>query len=327
MPPGPQRKSLSGEMVVWVLNGAGILVLVGVLAAYLSGQPSHQAASSGFLYLGGTPRPTATPVPTSFYLPTVTPNPFATPMENFASPTPFVLGGGPAPAVVGFSVLGRPIEAYSFGSGERRYLVVAGIHGGYEGNTSDLANQLIAHYAAHPDDVPADATLLLVPRMNPDGTARGRNPDGRANANGVDLNRNFPTGNWVSHWDRARCWDQRPTTGGISGGSEPETRAIMNLVAARRILALVSYHSAALGVFPGGEPWAPPSKRLAAELSDITGYPFPPVDIGCKYTGTLADWAVENGVVAAVDMELNTHEDAEFASNLKAIRALLGFSE
>lgn len=89
---------------------------------------------------------------------------------------------------------------------------------------------------------------------------------------------------------------------------------------------MISYHSAALGVFPGGIPWEPASEDLARALSKQTGYPYPPIDIGCTYTGTLADWAVEHGVGAAVDMELSDHQDAEFSRNLRALKALLGFT-
>jgi hypothetical protein len=88
---------------------------------------------------------------------------------------------------------------------------------------------------------------------------------------------------------------------------------------------MISYHSAALGVFPGGDPWEPDSIRLAGTLAKATGYPYPPIDTGCYYTGTLADWAVENGVGAAVDMELRNHRDTDFEENLKAIKALLNF--
>jgi protein MpaA len=308
------------------LNGAAILLLLGVLVAYFARQPV-QASSAPFVYLGGTPRPTSTPVPTSFYLPTITPNPRATPIEDFASPTPFLFGGGPAPRVAGYSALGEPVPYFTFGQGEQRYLIVAGIHGGYEGNTTDLANQLVVHLSEHLDAIPSDATLYIIASMNPDGAARGRNSDARANANGVDLNRNFPSNNWVPEWDRDTCWNQRPTTGGAFGGSEPETRAVMNFIASHRIRALISYHSAALGVFPGGDPWEPASERLASALANATGYPYPPIDIGCHYTGTLADWAVENGVQAAVDMELSNHQDADFQKNLRAVDALLSFSE
>ena len=326
MPARPPRSRTVGSIIAWALNGSAIILLLAILITYFTRQPA-QASSLPFVYLGGTPRPTSTAVPTSFYLPTVTPNPIATPIEDHSTPTPFVFSSGPAPGIIGYSVLGEPLYAYAFGNGERRYLIVAGIHGGYEGNTTDLANQLALHLADHVEVVPGDATLYIITNMNPDGTARGRNVDGRTNSNGVDLNRNFPSRNWVPDWDHRNCWNSRPTTGGPSGGSEPETRAVVNFIGSHRIRALISYHSAALGVFPGGDPWQPASERLASALSDATGYPYPPIDIGCNYTGTLADWAVENGVGAAVDMELSNHQAAEFSRNLRAVRVLLGFGE
>jgi protein MpaA len=325
MPPRPQRGA-AWAALVWILNGAGLLILLAVLITYLTRQPA-QAASSPFVYLGGTPRPTATPAPTSYYLPTITPNPLATAIEDYATPTPFIFAGGPAAVAIGHSVLGAPISAYSYGQGEVQYLIVAGIHGGNEGNTVDLANQLLVYVSEHPEFIPSDAVLFIVPDMNPDAVARGRNADARVNANGVDLNRNFPTSNWVPDWDHEDCWNERPTTGGGSGGSEPETRAVMNFILSHRIQAMISYHSAALGVFPGGNPWQSASEALAEELAKATGYPYPPIDIGCTYTGTLADWAVENSVGAAVDMELTNHSDIDFDQNLKALKVLLSFGD
>ncbi len=125
----------------------------------------------------------------------------------------------------------------------------------------------------------------------------------------MDLNRNFPSDNWSADWDRDGCWIYRPTTGGLYGGSEPETRTVMGFIEARNITALISYHSAALGVFPGGVPWTEDSKRLAVTLAKATKYPYPPVDTGCIYTGTLADWAVENGVGAAGYGTARSHDD------------------
>jgi murein tripeptide amidase MpaA len=121
-------------------------------------------------------------------------------------------------------VAGRPIEAYTFGTGERQYLIVAGIHGGYEWNTIALANELIEYIIDNPDVIPDEATLYIIRNMNPDGEARAHDVEGRVNNNGVDLNRNFPSENWTADWDRDGCWIYRPTTGGDYGGSEPETR-------------------------------------------------------------------------------------------------------
>ena len=324
MQPSPRRRS-RWVVLVWGLNVLGILGLAVILAVYFSRQPV-QAAPAGFVYTGGTPRATNTAAPTSFYLPTITPNPLATEIEDYSTPTPFVFAGDSGSVVVGFSVQGRPIRAYTFGQGETQYLIVAGIHGGYESNTVDLANQLILYLSQNPDVVPASDTLYIIPDMNPDAVARGRNADARVNANGVDLNRNFPSDNWTATWDRTACWNERPTTGGAYGGSEPETRAVMSFIGSHGIQAMISYHSAALGVFPGGIPWQAASEDLARTLSTQTGYPYPPIDTGCIYTGTLADWAVEHGVGAAVDMELSTHQDAELSRNMRALKALLGFT-
>jgi len=318
----PRRKKTPGWVVlIWGINGLALILLLGFLA--LSHADLHVSAA---VELARTSRPLETrkAPPTSYFLPTLTPNPLYTP-PVFETPTPFVLTFGPRPSTIGFSVAGRPIEAYTFGNGGKQYLIVAGIHGGYEGNTIALANELITYLIDNPDVIPSDATLYIIRNMNPDAEARSDDEDGRVNNHGVDLNRNFPSSNWTDDWDRDGCWILRPTTGGDFGGSEPETRAVMSFVASHKIRAMISYHSAALGVFPGGVPWEPASRRLAAALGKATGYPYPPIDTGCDYTGTLADWAVENGADAAVDMELSSHKKTDFENNLKALEALLNF--
>lgn len=320
----PLRKKNSHAWI-YLIWGVNILVILGLLIAgafYLTDQ--RALAANGAME---TPDPgsTRTPPPTRYFLPTLTPNAFYTP-PVFETSTPFVLANGTNETIIGYSLAVRPIEVYSFGDGDREYLIVAGIHGGYEGNTIALANELITYLSDNPEVIPKDATLHIIRNMNPDGEARSDDVDGRVNNNGVDLNRNFPSDNWVAEWDRGGCWIYRPTTGGLYGGSEPETRAVMGFITSHKIVALISYHSAALGVFPGGVPWTEDSKQLAEILSKETRYAYPPIDTGCEYTGTLADWAVENGVGAAVDMELSTHKNTDFDRNLKALKAFLRFT-
>ena len=316
-----KRPSHSWVYVIWGING---LALIGILVVAVLYTTSLQASAADDLLPTQAPAATREIPPTSYYLPTLTPNPFYTP-PVFETPTPFELPDGPRPTIIGYSLAGRRIEVYSFGWGEREYLIVAGIHGGYEGNTIALANELITYIHENPGAIPTDVTLHIIRNMNPDGEARDNGVDGRVNNNGVDLNRNFPSENWTAEWDRDGCWIYRPTTAGRYGGSEPETRSVMSFIRSRDLEALISYHSAALGVFPGGVPWTGPSKRLAQALSKATGYPYPPVDTGCEYTGTLADWAVENEVGAAVDMELANHRDSDFEENLKALKVFLSF--
>jgi murein peptide amidase A len=317
-----RRKSSHGWVyVIWGINGVALIAIL-IIAVLYTTSLSASAADETI----STPRPGETRkiAPTSYFLPTLTPNPFYTP-PVFETPTPFELPNGPRPSIIGFSLAGRPIEVYTFGDGEKKYLLVAGIHGGYEGNTIALANELITYINENPDTIPTDMTLYIIRNMNPDGEARDNGVDGRVNNNGVDLNRNFPSDNWTADWDRDGCWIYRPTTGGAYAGSEPETRSVMSFIGSHKIKAMISYHSAALGVFPGGVPWEEPSKRLAKALSKVTGYSYPPIDTGCVYTGTLADWAVENGVGASVDMELSDHKNTDFQANLKALNVLLNF--
>ena len=316
-----RRTSHAWVYVIWGINAAALMSVLITAVLYTT---SLRASAADEVISAPRPGQTRIIPPTSYLLPTLTPNPFYTP-PVFLTPTPFELPKGLHPSIIGFSVAGRRMEAYTFGTGKKEYLIVAGIHGGYEGNTIALANEMITYINDHPGAIPSNVRLYIIRNMNPDGEARDDGVDGRVNNNGVDLNRNFPSKNWAADWDRDGCWIYRPTTGGKYAGSEPETRAVMGFIRAHNIEAMISYHSAGLGVFPGGVPWEEPSKRLANALSKITGYPYPPVDTGCVYTGTLADWVVENGVGAAVDMELSDHKNTEFQANLRALDVLLNF--
>jgi protein MpaA len=110
--------------------------------------------------------------------------------------------------VIGSSAQGRPIVALvrPVVAPRRRVVVVGGLHGN-EPVTPPTVRGFVA--AEHPDDV----ELWLVPEANPDGVAAGS----RCNANGVDLNRNFP-------------WGWRADDGGPAPSSEPETVALTGLV-------------------------------------------------------------------------------------------------
>jgi len=239
------------------------------------------------------------------------------------TPTPLSLLNDQQPKMIGYSVEQRPLEVYTFGNGKQQRMIVAGIHGGDEWNTVTLANQLIQYLNQNPNVIPDDVTLYILPNLNPDGEARAHNKYGRVNRNGVDLNRNFPV-NWQKDWDRGGCWNYLSTTGGNGPGSETETRTLMSFIGDHKIQALISYHSAALGVFPGGLPWDENSIRLAQSIADVSTYPFPPIDTGCAYSGTLADYAVSKGI-AAVDLELTNHSDTDFDQNLAVLNGLLNF--
>jgi g-D-glutamyl-meso-diaminopimelate peptidase len=218
-------------------------------------------------------------------------------------------------------VADRPIQVYRFGDGQRERLIIAGIHGGYEWNTIALADELIAHVQEHPEMIPKDVSLYILPNLNPDGEARSHGVDGRANERGVDLNRNFPA-LWQEDWPRSGCWDYGPTTAGSHPASEPETLAVMSFVQGHNIDALINYHSAALGIFAGGQPPDPASLDLADSIAAVSNYPYPPIDTGCQFSGQLIDWASQEGI-AAVDIELTNHTDTDFEQNLAILARFL----
>jgi predicted deacylase len=200
-------------------------------------------------------------------------------------------------------------------------MIVAGIHGGYEYNTIILADELIEYLGNHPGVIPSDHTLFILRAFNPDGFARSRGFGGRANDNNVDLNRNFPS-KWQPDWPRAGCWDYIPITGGTAAASEPETQALIKFITSHDLSALISYHSAALGIFPGGQPVDPASVSLAEAIAAVSDYPYPPIEAGCVYTGQFVDWSVDQGI-PAVDIELTNHQDSDFAINLRILSVFL----
>jgi protein MpaA len=216
--------------------------------------------------------------------------------------------------IIGYSVEGRPLQVFKFGSGPRDLMIVAGIHGGYEWNTIALADELIAYLSQHPEMIHPRLTIHLLRSMNPDGAELRDNPWGRGNANHVDLNRNWDS-SWSADIPKPNCWDIVPLNAGTHPESEPETQALMRYIFDADIEALISYHSAGLGIFAGGKPSTAESLSLAETIAAVSDYPYPPIDIGCEYTGTMTDWAADHGV-AAIDIELSNHWDTDFKQNL-----------
>ncbi len=230
----------------------------------------------------------------------------------------------PQPLIIGFSVADRPLEVYQFGNGPIEKMIIAGIHGGYEWNTVTLADEMLAYLKSHPNIIPEDHTLYFLRVFNHDGLARSKGFGGRANENNVDLNRNFPF-KWQAEWPRPGCWDYIPITGGVGPASEPETKALIRFVENHDLKAFISYHSAALGIFPGGQPPDKGSLSLADTLAAVSDYPYPPIEAGCVYTGQLVDW-ISNQGIAGVDVELTNHQDSDFEINLAILSVFLDWS-
>lgn len=143
--------------------------------------------------------------------------------------------------VFGQSEMGRNLECVRIGDGEKRMLVTFALHGFEDHSFRDgaylveIAENLIAHYEANPDRL-GDYTLYVAPCVNPDGVAEGQSKDGfgRLNANGLDINRDFPEG-----------W-KRMTTPRYRTGDAPfatvEARAVQSLADQIQPHAAVDVH-------------------------------------------------------------------------------------
>lgn len=112
--------------------------------------------------------------------------------------------------IVGTSVQGRPIRALTVGRGPRKVLFIGGIHGDEAEGAFTTAQLPTAFEAA---DLADRVTLTVLEDANPDGRLAGT----RTNANGVDVNRNFPASNYD------------PSNGG-EPLSQPESRAVKDVV-------------------------------------------------------------------------------------------------
>ena len=194
----------------------------------------------------------------------------------------------PEAVVLGHSVQGRPLVLYRFSRWGGGTLVIGGIHGS-EPTSAEVAERLVALLARHPDGWD-DPPVAVLPRANPDGLARGT----RANAAGVDLNRNFATANW-----RGR----RPghaNYGGTRPESEPETRAILRAIAMTAPARIISIHSITDGRecnnFDG------PADYLARAMSAENGYPVV-LSLGACH-GSLGNWAGVDRDVPIITLEL-----------------------
>ncbi len=98
----------------------------------------------------------------------------------------------------------------------------------------------------------------------------------------------------------------------------------MDFILETDIEAIISYHSAALGVFPGGQPPLPESLSLAEAVAEVAPYPYPPINAGCLYTGQFTDWAAGVGI-PAIDVELTNHRDTDLDINLRILDVFLNW--
>jgi murein peptide amidase A len=156
--------------------------------------------------------------------------------------------------VVGRSLNGRPIECQVLGDGEDVFWFIATIHGNEAAGTP-LAEKFVEWLKSHPEELEG-RRVVITPVANPDGFA----DNVRHNKNGVDLNRNFPAGNF----------DADVKVHGATPLSEPESRALMRVMMTYFPDRIVTIHQPLDCMDWDGEE----SKKMAAAMAEKCRLPF-----------------------------------------------------
>lgn len=139
------------------------------------------------------------------------------------------------------STEGRPIlhvDALSTDVGSKRILVLGLIHG-----DEPLSGEMALEWEARLQKLPHQRnSWRTIPLLNPDGLKRKT----RMNANGVDLNRNFPTKDWddaaMTFWKKTSRQDPRRFPG-KSAASEAETKCVLAQIRDFKPDFVVSVHT------------------------------------------------------------------------------------
>ena len=260
------------------------------------------------------------------------------PTVTIQPPAPVAIRSGEH-SVIGHSVQGRAIEAYTYGNGSTTVLLVGGMHGGYEWNSVLLAYQFMDYLKANPSFIPANLTINVIPDLNPDGVYKVIGKEGRFslsdvpatdaklaavgtgrfNANNVDLNRNFDC-----KWQPESTWRNKKVGAGTKAFSEPEAAALRDYVLSSKPAGVVFWHSQANAVYASEchNGILPKDLEIMKAYAGASGYKAIDSFDAYPVTGDSEGWLASINI-PAITVELSTHANVEWDRNLAGIKAFL----
>lgn len=174
---------------------------------------------------------------------------------------------------------GHKIELLGNYTNKNKVLVIGVFHG-----DEPQGKFLIESYIEKNPNTP----LLFIPCLNPDGMELKT----RTNANGVDLNRNFPTENW--EWT-----EKNEFFGGETPGSEIETKFIIEVIEKYKPLLILTLHAPFCVVNYDGD-----AKEIAQQISQIINYPVQE-NIGYPTPGSFGTYAGIEKEIPVITLELD----------------------
>jgi hypothetical protein len=201
------------------------------------------------------------------------------------------------------SVKGRTIYArdvHPQGQG-LRILVIGGMHGDELSSTSMALHWIKLAQAESPSN-----KWRFIPALNPDGLFN--RPSRRVNANGVDLNRNFPTPRWDreagDYWVKKTLKDPRRWPG-KTALSEPESKFLYEEMERFKPNLIVSIH-APYGVLDFDGPIMPPTRLGRLYLDQVGVFP-----------GSLGNYGGVHKGMPVVTIELSSAQKTPSEAEIK----------
>ena len=165
------------------------------------------------------------------------------------------------------------------GEVNHKNILVIGVFHGDEPQGEILINKYLENNSSN---------LLFIPCLNPDG----KDLNTRQNSNNVDLNRNFPTKNWIKSTDKQYY-------GGETPASEIETKFVINILEKYKPKAILTLHSPYCVVNYDGN-----AKEIAEEISKIINYPVEE-DIGYPTPGSFGTYCGKERNIPTITLELS----------------------
>ena len=190
-------------------------------------------------------------------------------------------------------------------------VLIIGVFHGDEPEGEFLINKLMEQIAAsHPQNAPRNDKnrhseeqsdvrilnkVLFIPCLNPDG----KQLKTRTNANGVDLNRNFPTKNWELSKEKDSYYS------GTSPASEIETQFLMEIIEEYKPNRILTIHTPYKVVNYDGS-----AREIAEEISKFNGYPVQE-SIGYATPGSFGTYCGIERNIPTITLELPENEPVE----------------
>lgn len=168
-------------------------------------------------------------------------------------------------------------------------ILIIGVFHGEEPQGKELIESYIENLVYNGEN-----RVLFLPCLNPDGYKKNK----RQNSNGVDLNRNFPTKNWILS-------DNPEYFGGKEPASEIETKFMIEIIEEYKPDVILSLHAPYKVVNYDG-----PAENYAEKISEIIKYPTSN-DIGYPTPGSFGNYCGVERNIPTITLELDEEKSIE----------------